>query len=446
MILENINSKKGLFIAPQLLYTCDGFSLYKSNKDGEDKEELDLDIEDLDELELIFNKEILVFLKNYRLKVIHLPTLKTMVDEKFKDDISDISISPSAMNIAIGFTNGKAMIYNTLLKGSLGKFSLFTDGSELELVGFLRDEVIYCASREKILFIDLLKKGTVSKIASPDGIKKIYPNTNRLVYITDTDEIYLVDLKNIIIPKKSILTDLKSKVIDVKFYNSNKDIVLALSDRIISIDADSKETTLIKDGFDNILSISIDEDDTIFISLEHSTEVIKYTPKIDKTNIQNNINQDKEVTVDEGASILGTVTEDNEDTVRFLTADDSKTIRMVIKKSILNNFNNVKVGEAIDGVDTLKYLKNNLDTDILFLDWNMPRMNGDEVVDEIAKIPELKHLSIIMATTDGSKEKVKNMISKGVIGYLVKPLKAESVNPLAQKMIDMVREKRSLNV
>ena len=69
-------------------------------------------------------------------------------------------------------------------------------------------------------------------------------------------------------------------------------------------------------------------------------------------------------------------------------------------------------------------------------------MNGDRVVEEIAKRDELKHIKIIMATTEGGKDKVKQMISKGVIGYLVKPLRAGSVNPLAERMIEMVLEER----
>jgi len=133
-------------------------------------------------------------------------------------------------------------------------------------------------------------------------------------------------------------------------------------------------------------------------------------------------------------------------TIRFLTVDDSTTIRLVIKKSILNNFENVEVGEAIDGVDAMSYLTKHPNTDIIFLDWNMPNMNGDRVVEEIAKRPELKHIKIIMATTEGGKDRVKQMISKGVIGYLVKPLKAGSVNPLAQKMIEMVQKERLANV
>ena len=137
---------------------------------------------------------------------------------------------------------------------------------------------------------------------------------------------------------------------------------------------------------------------------------------------------------------------ENKKLVRFLTVDDSTTIRLVIKRSILNNFEDVEVAEAVDGLDALNYLKKNPKIDIIFLDWNMPNMNGDQVVEEISKIPELKHIKIIMATTEGGKERVKQMISKGVIGYLVKPLRGDSVNPLAQKMIEMVLEEREKDV
>jgi two-component system chemotaxis response regulator CheY len=63
----------------------------------------------------------------------------------------------------------------------------------------------------------------------------------------------------------------------------------------------------------------------------------------------------------------------------------------------------------------------------MFLDWNMPIMNGEQVVDIIRANPAYKTTRIIMATTEGGKEGVLRMLKKGVNGYLVKPFQEASI-------------------
>ncbi len=434
MNLKNLAAKQGIFVASQCLYSCNGVSIFRSNKIGEEKEKLDLSQDGLDEVDLKYSNEVVAYIKDNTLRATYLPTLKVLAEEKFEDTVSTIGISPSGMNIAIGFTNGKSMIYNNLFGGSLGKFPLFSDASKIEYIGFLRDELIYGSTKDKIIFIDLLKKGTVSKIVSDDGIKNIFSSDESVIYVTNSNEIYIVDLKNLKAPLKSILSSVESEIIDIKFATSKQTIFVALKDRILNIDLKSKKTTLIKDGYELIVNISIDKD-ALYVGLQNGSDKIEISKNIVSSTPEVITKDSKEKT-----------TSKDKNTIRFLTVDDSKTIRMVIKRSIQNNFENVEVAEAEDGVDALKYLKANLDTDVVFLDWNMPRMDGDEVVEEISKIPKLKHLKIIMATTEGGKERVTQMITKGVIGYLVKPLRAESINPLTQKIIEMVQKERVNNV
>jgi len=128
--------------------------------------------------------------------------------------------------------------------------------------------------------------------------------------------------------------------------------------------------------------------------------------------------------------------------VKFLTVDDSTTMRLIIKNAILNNFKDVEVYEAKDGQEALDVLAQHPDINVVFMDWNMPVMDGREATIKIRENPAYKHVKVIMATTEGGKDKVKEMISYGVKGYLVKPLKPTSVVPVVQKMIDLVKQER----
>ncbi|NPA55721.1 MAG: response regulator [Epsilonproteobacteria bacterium] len=128
--------------------------------------------------------------------------------------------------------------------------------------------------------------------------------------------------------------------------------------------------------------------------------------------------------------------------MKFLTVDDSTTMRLIIKNAILNNFKDVEVYEAKDGQEALDVLAQHPDINVVFMDWNMPVMDGREATIKIRENPAYKHVKVIMATTEGGKDKVKEMISYGVKGYLVKPLKPTSVVPVVQKMIDLVKQER----
>lgn len=425
MILKNISAKSALFLSQEILYSFDGSTLYKSDREGAESVKIDF-LDDLKDAKLKYNKETLVYLKANHIKVIYLPSQRTVLDKKLPDGVSSFCISASGMNIAVGFNNGGTIIFNSLLGDSLGKFALFSSGNVVEHIGFLDDALLVGATKTHIRIISLLKRGEVSKITSESDIKKVYLSSDKLLYSTTTNELYFVDLENPKNPKKNRLENISFDIVDLQFSNDNKTIFLASKDTLFFMDLTSQKLTRIRDGFDVITTIAVDEKGSLYIATESATEFIINPFDLESDTAPANMQADN--------------------IVRFLTVDDSTTMRLVIKKSILNNFKNVEVAEAVDGLEALEYLTQHPNTDVLFLDWNMPNMNGDQVVEEIAKREELKHIKIIMATTEGGKERVKEMISKGVIGYLVKPLKPGSVNPLAQKIIEMVQEERSANV
>lgn len=426
MIVENISAKQGLFLTDEAIYSCDGSSCYKSNRKGKDKERLDL--EDLEGLEFKYNKETLVYVKSNKVKAIYLPTQRVLLEKELNDPVSSFCISPSGMSVSIGFENGKTIIFSNLLGDSLGKFTLFSDGSSVENLDFLDDEMMLGSTKERIVLISLLKKGTIAKISSDRDIVNIYPNRDRLVYTTTSKEFYLVDFQDKHNPKKTMLGKINATIQDIKFSTDNKTLFIATDDSLFFTDVLSKKLNLIKDELKSIKHIALDENNSLYIAQENSFEFIINPFDTEKKTIPVvKPPRDKNI-------------------IRFLTVDDSKIIRLIIKKSILNNFKNVEVDEAEDGIEALEFLKRDPDIDVMFLDWNMPNMNGDIVVEEMAKRPELKHIKIIMATTEGGKDKVKQMISKGVTGYLVKPLTAGNVNPLTEKMIEMVKKERVKDV
>ena len=117
--------------------------------------------------------------------------------------------------------------------------------------------------------------------------------------------------------------------------------------------------------------------------------------------------------------------------MNVLIVDDSKIVRRVLSNTMTRYFKAPKwptlnLFEAEDGNFAMKHM-NNEDIDIVLLDWNMPNMNGEEVVEAIRANKKWMKTRIVMATTEGGKENVLKMIKKGANGYMVKPFNEESI-------------------
>ena len=61
------------------------------------------------------------------------------------------------------------------------------------------------------------------------------------------------------------------------------------------------------------------------------------------------------------------------------------------------------------------------DIDVLITDWNMPEMNGLELVKKVRAEQKYVDMPIIMVTTEGGKAEVITALKAGVNNYIVKP-------------------------
>jgi Response regulator containing CheY-like receiver, AAA-type ATPase, and DNA-binding domains len=107
--------------------------------------------------------------------------------------------------------------------------------------------------------------------------------------------------------------------------------------------------------------------------------------------------------------------------IKILVVDDHAMIRNIIKDILAKlGYSNVK--DAENGMQAIEKLKAEK-FDLVFLDWNMPVMQGIDVLREIRKIPAYKDTPVIMVTAEAEKEKVLAAIQEGVTNYIVKPFK-----------------------
>jgi two-component system chemotaxis response regulator CheY len=106
--------------------------------------------------------------------------------------------------------------------------------------------------------------------------------------------------------------------------------------------------------------------------------------------------------------------------LKLLVVDDSSTMRRIIKNT-LSRLGYEDVLEGEDGLQGWTVLNENPDVGMLITDWNMPEMNGLELVKKVRADARFSDLPIIMVTTEGGKAEVITALKAGVNNYIVKP-------------------------
>jgi two-component system chemotaxis response regulator CheY len=106
--------------------------------------------------------------------------------------------------------------------------------------------------------------------------------------------------------------------------------------------------------------------------------------------------------------------------LKILVVDDSSTMRRIIKNT-LARLGYKDILEGGDGVEGWDAMNANPDIEMLITDWNMPEMNGLELVKKVRADERFVDLPIIMVTTEGGKAEVITALKAGVNNYIVKP-------------------------
>lgn len=119
---------------------------------------------------------------------------------------------------------------------------------------------------------------------------------------------------------------------------------------------------------------------------------------------------------------------------KILTVDDSRTIRMIVKKAFQQY--NCDIHEAENGVEGLA-LAAKEKPDLIVLDITMPVMTGIEMLEKLKNDEELKPIPVIMLTAESGKDNVMTIVKMGVSDYIVKPFKGEQLIERARNILDL---------
>lgn len=112
--------------------------------------------------------------------------------------------------------------------------------------------------------------------------------------------------------------------------------------------------------------------------------------------------------------------------INILVVDDSAVMRSMIKKTIINSGVEVEqIHEASNGQEGLDVLDREW-LDILFIDVNMPVMDGMEMLERVRNKPETRDIPVLIVSTESNNERIQ-LISKLRAGFVHKPFTPEKL-------------------
>ncbi len=117
--------------------------------------------------------------------------------------------------------------------------------------------------------------------------------------------------------------------------------------------------------------------------------------------------------------------------------DDSEMFQLAIERTKIP----VDCIVANSAIQALKILKDDEEIipDFIFVDLNMPLMNGKECIEELKKMGKLKDATIIVYSTSSNKQEIKEMLELGASHFITKP---SDISHLEQALIECLQQKK----
>ena len=123
--------------------------------------------------------------------------------------------------------------------------------------------------------------------------------------------------------------------------------------------------------------------------------------------------------------------------MNVLIVDDSSVMRTVIKRIL--KLTGIQIGEMYEAGNGkegfLMVAKHEID--LILTDINMPVMDGVEFLKRVKSEESFKHIPVIIISTEGRTERIKNIIDIGASGYITKPFKPEDIQKVIFEALEV---------
>jgi two-component system chemotaxis response regulator CheY len=109
---------------------------------------------------------------------------------------------------------------------------------------------------------------------------------------------------------------------------------------------------------------------------------------------------------------------------KALVVDDSRAVRMILARTLKEL--GYEVREAANGREALEVIEaEKSDVKLVLADWNMPEINGLELLKRLRQNPEFSSLVVVMVTTETELDQMTAALEAGANEYVMKPFTKE---------------------
>ncbi len=123
--------------------------------------------------------------------------------------------------------------------------------------------------------------------------------------------------------------------------------------------------------------------------------------------------------------------------MQIFLVDDDQEDHEIFKMSLEKVDSSIEIVTAESGIEALNYLKDNsaYRPDIIFLDVNMPKMNGKDCVRELRKNSDFAETPMILYSTYDGQREINEAINVGASEFMTKPA---SITEFAKALKDII--------
>lgn len=115
--------------------------------------------------------------------------------------------------------------------------------------------------------------------------------------------------------------------------------------------------------------------------------------------------------------------------MKTLVVDDSQVMRSMLTGYLeeLEETRGSEVHQAADGQEALEKVNRSGPFELILVDWNMPVMDGAELVQQVRSNPIQNKCKIIMVTTENTSDALSRAFAVGVDDFLMKPISEKEI-------------------
>ena len=105
---------------------------------------------------------------------------------------------------------------------------------------------------------------------------------------------------------------------------------------------------------------------------------------------------------------------------KALVVDDSRAVRMILSRTLKEI--GYEVFEAANGREALEVIETErAGLKLVLTDWNMPEVNGLDLLKQVRQNPQLSSVVMVMVTTETELDQISTALEAGASEYVMKP-------------------------